>query len=145
MEQMGKKLRSSIKSQDDLKGKTIGVQTGSVQQADLEKSKFGKNVEIVQYSEFLTAFMDLDIGRIDAVCCSSIIGNYLITSQKRDYITIESEGISTSSGSVIAFKKGNTELKGKIQETLYKLKKKGKLDEISNKWFGKDMIYLKEE
>lgn len=136
---------STIKSQEDLKGKTIGVQTGSVQQADLEQSEFGKNVEIVQYSDFLTAFMDLDIGRIDAVCCSSIIGNYLITSQKRDYITIQSEGISTSSGSVIAFKKGNTELKDRIQETLYKLRKEGKLDDISKKWFGKDMIYLKEE
>lgn len=116
-----------------------------MKEKDLEKSEFGKNVEIVQYSDFLTAFMDLDIGRIDAVCCSSIIGNYLITSQKRDYITIESEGISTSSGSVIAFKKGNTELKDKIQRALYKLEKEGKLDEISTKWFGKDMIYLKEE
>ncbi|MBP3708021.1 MAG: amino acid ABC transporter substrate-binding protein [Clostridia bacterium] len=136
---------SKIKSQNDLKGKTIGVQTGSVQQEDLEKSDFGKGVGIVQYSDFLTAFMDLDMGRIDAVCCSSTIGNYLIKSQKKDYITIKSEGISTSSGSVIAFKKGNTELKDKIQDALYKLKDQGKLDVISNKWFGKNMIYLKGE
>lgn len=136
---------SLIKSQDELKGKRIGVQNGSVQQTDLENSEFGKNIEILEYNDFLTAFMDLDSNGIDAVYCSSITGNYLITSLKKDYITIPSENISKASGSVIAFKKGNTELKDKIQNAFNKLLDEGKLDEISIKWFGKDMFYRKVE
>lgn len=132
-----------IKSQDELKGKKIGVQNGSVQQADLEKSEFGKNIEILEYGDFLTAFMDLDAGGIDAVFCSSIIGNYLITSLNKDYITISSSNISTASGSVIAFKKGNIELKDKVQNAFNKLLAEGKLDSLSTKWFGTDMFYRK--
>ena len=95
------KKGSKVKSQDDLKGKKIGVQNGSVQQVDLEKSEFGKNVEILGYGDFLTAFMDLDT----------------------------------------AFKKGNVELKDKIQNTFNRLLNDGKLDYISTKWFGTDIFF----
>ena len=138
------KKGSQITSQEELKGKKIGVQTGSIQAQDLEKSEFGKSVEIIQYGENLTAFMDLETEGIDALFCSNIIGNYLITSKNKDYETIPSENITVSSGSVIAFKQGNMELKDKIQNALVKLNEEGKLDEISNKWFGKDMIIIKE-
>lgn len=136
---------SIVREQEELKGKKIGVQTGSVQQLDLEESKFGKDVEILPYSDYLMAFMDLESGGIDAVFCSSIIGNYLMTSRGKDYRTIESKDITRTNGSVIAFKQGNTELRDKIQNALYELKKEGKLAEISNRWFGKDMTILKEK
>lgn len=139
------KNKDVAKSQDELIGKKIGVQTGSNQQLDLEKSEFGKNVEIIQYSDNLTAFMDLETGGIDAIFCSSIIGNYLIESKGKNYETIKSENISSSNGSVIAFKQGNTQLRDEIQNALYELKKDGTLKEISEKWFGEDMITVKEK
>ena len=135
---------SKIKSQEELKGKKIGVQNGSVQQVDLENSELGKEIEILKYGDFLTAFMDLDAGGIDAVFCSSITGNYLITSLNKNYNTIPSKNISTASGSVIAFKKGNIELKDRIQNAFNKLLNEGKLDDISIKWFGTDMFCRKE-
>ena len=127
-----------ITSQEELVGKKIGVQTGSIQAQDLEKSEFGKQVEIIQYGDNLTAFMDLETEGIDALFCSNIIGNYLITSKNKDYKTVPSENITVSNGSVVAFKKGNVELKDEIQNALKKLDEEGKLVEISNKWFGKD-------
>ena len=139
------KKGSTIEDQDELKGKKIGVQTGSVQQLDLEKSEFGKNVEIVPYADYLMAFMDLETGGIDAVFCSSIIGNYLLTSKGKDYETIPSRDIIQTKGSVIAFKQGNTELRDKVQNALYELNREGKLEEISNKWFGKNMVIIGEE
>ena len=111
---------------------------------DLENSEFGKKVEIISYSDNLTAFMDLETGGVDSIFCSSIIGNYLIQSKNKSYETVDSENISKSNGSVIAFKQGNTELRDKIQNTLYELKKDGTLKEISKKWFGEDMITVKE-
>ncbi len=139
------KGENTITTQDELIGKRIGVQSGSVQQMDLEKSEFGKNVDIVPYADFLTACMDLEIGGIDAVYASSIYGNYIIESKNKDYKTIDSYGISSASGSVIAFKLGNTELRDKVQCALNKLETEGKLSQISIKWFGKDMIELKGE
>ena len=133
---------TKVTSQEELVGKKIGVQTGSIQAQDLEKSEFGKQVEIIQYGDNLTAFMDLETEGIDALFCSNIIGNYLITSKNKDYKTVPSENITVSNGSVIAFKQGNTELKDEIQNALKKLEEEGKLVEISNKWFGKDMIII---
>lgn len=135
---------TTVASQEELKGMKIGVQTGSIQAQDLEKSEFGKTIEIIQYGDNLTAFMDLETEGIDALFCSNIIGNYLITSKGKDYETVPSENITVSNGSVIAFKQGNTELRDKIQNALAKLNEEGKLLEVSEKWFGKDMIIIKE-
>ncbi len=137
---------SPYEKQQELEGKKIGVQTGSTGQQDLEKSEFGKKAsEIVQYSDYLTAFMDLETGGIDAVYASRANGNYLIKSKNKDYRTIETEGIKNSRGMVVAFKKGNTELRDTVEKALYELKKEGKLTEISQKWFGEDLILLTEE
>ena len=65
--------------------------------------------------------------------------------KNKDFITMDSRDISTSRGCVIAFKLGNDELKDKIQNTLYELKKDGTLKQISEKWFGKDMILVEEK
>lgn len=136
---------STAKNQSELEGMKIGVQSGSSQQLDLENSEFGKNVEIIQYGDNLTAFMDLETGGVDAIFCSSIIGNYLIQEKNKNYETIDSENISVSNGSVIAFKQGNTELRDKIQNALYELKADGSLKQISENWFGEDMITVKEK
>ena len=40
---------------------------------------------------------------------------------------------------VIAFKKGNTELKDRVEKAIAELKEEGKLKEISEKWFGEDI------
>lgn len=134
------KADSSCQKQDDFKGKKIAVQTGSIQQADMEKSEFGKEIgELVQYNDYLTALMELETGRIDAVFMSEISGTYIKTSKNKDYKIIDSEGISEPNRDVVAFKKGNTELKDEVNQALNELKQEGKLKEISEKWFGEDL------
>lgn len=135
---------SAITTQQELIGKKIGVQSGSIQEQDLEVSEFSKNVEIVEYGDNLTAFMDLETGGIDAIFCSSIIGNYLITSKDKDYRTITSQGISKDNVDVVAFKKGNTELKEKVDKALEELKNDGTLEKISEKWFRENLIIVGE-
>lgn len=138
------KADSIIASQNDFKGKKLGVQTGSTQQKDLEKSDYGKGIgEIVQYSDYLTAFMDMEVGGVDGVYVSKIAGNYIINSKNKNYKTIEeTESICTSQGMVVAFKKENTELRDIVEKALYELKEEGKLKEISEKWLGTDLIAL---
>lgn len=136
---------TEYQTQDDLKGKKIGIQTGSSGQKDLENSEFGKSTqEIISYGDYLTALMDLEIGRIDAVYISRITGNYLMKSKNKKYRMIDSVGINTSKGMVIAFKKGNTEQKEVVQNVLKELKAEGRLQQISEKWFGEDLILLEE-
>ena len=128
-------------SQEDLKGKKIGVQSGSVQERRLDASEFVTEIgEMVSYTDYLTALMDLEAGNIDAVYMSKITGNYIMKSQNKDFKTFDAEGIGEEgTGMVIAFKKGNTELKDRVEKAIAELKEEGKLKEISEKWFGEDI------
>ena len=132
---------SEYSSQEDLKGKKIGVQSGSTQERRLNDAEFGKEIEeIVGYTDYLTALMDLETGNIDAVYMSKITGTYIMKSQNKNFKTFESTGISTGeTGMVIAFKKGNTGLKDKVEKAIAELKEEGKVKEISEKWFGEDI------
>ena len=132
---------SEYSSQEDLKGKKIGVQSGSTQERRLNGAEFGKEIEeIVGYTDYLTALMDLETGNIDAVYMSKITGTYIMKSQNKNFKTFESTGIATGeTGMVIGFKKGNTELKDKIEKAIAELKAEGKVKEIAEKWFGEDL------
>lgn len=132
---------STYEKQDELKGKKIGVQSGSTQEKRLNESNYGKELgEIIGYTDYLTALMDLETGNIDAVYMSQISGNYIIEKQDKEFKTFDAIGIGEESkGMVIAFKKGNIELKDKIEKALDELKQEGKLKELSEKWFGKDL------
>lgn len=135
------KSNSEYDSQEELKEKRIGVQNGSTQERRLNDSEFGKEIkEIVGYSDYLTALMDLEAGNIDAVYMSQITGSYIMKTQNKNFKTFEAKGLSKEkTGMVIAFKKGNIELKNKIENAVLELKKEGKVKEISEKWFGKDI------
>lgn len=135
------KTNTNYTSQEDLKGKNIGVQSGSVQERRLNNADFGKEIgEIVGYTDYLTALMDLEAGNIDAVYMSKITGTYIMNSQNKDFRYFEANGISDEkSGMVVAFKKGNTQLKDKIEKAIEELREEGKLKEISEKWFGEDI------
>ena len=132
---------SNYANQDELKGKKIGVQSGSVQEKKLNESEFGKELdEVIGYTDYLTALMDLETGNIDAVYMSQISGNYIIQNQEKDFKTFEAVGIGEETkGMVIAFKKGNTELKDKVENALNELRAEGKLKELSEKWMGTDL------
>lgn len=134
------KTDSNYSTQDDLAGKKIGVQSGSIQERRLAESKFGKSVgEVIGYTDYLTALMDLETGNVDAVYMSEISGNYIMNQQGKEFNTFDASIGEESKGMVIAFKKGNIELKDKVEQAIEEIRQEGKLGEISIKWFGKDI------
>ncbi len=132
---------SEYSSQEDLKGKKIGVQSGSLQERKISEDEFGNEIgEMIAYTDYLTALMDLEAGNIDVVYMGAISGNYVVKTQNKNFKTFESVGIGEDGkGMVIAFKKGNTELKDKVEKAIAELKEEGKVKEIAEKWFGEDL------
>ena len=134
------KTDSDYSKQEDLIGKKIGVQSGSIQERRLSESEFGKSVgEVIGYTDYLTALMDLETGNVDAVYMSEISGNYIMNQQGKEFNTFDASIGEESKGMVIAFKKGNIELKDKVEQAIEEIRQEGKLSEISIKWFGKDI------
>ena len=83
--------------------------------------------------------MDLETGNVDAVYMSEISGNYIMNQQGKEFNTFDASIGEESKGMVIAFKKGNIELKDKVEQAIEEIRQEGKLSEISIKWFGKDI------
>ena len=137
---------TGIKDFAGLAGKTVGVQAASAALqvlSDPEQQKsladtFGK---LQEFGDYNTAFVELDAGSIQALAMDIGVAQYQIKSRGDGY-TILSEHLNAEQYGV-GFKKGNTEMCDKINESLKELKKNGKFDELAKKYELQDMVCLK--
>lgn len=132
--------RDDIKTKDDLKGKVLGVQTGSSNYESLEADPISKETkEIRQYDVYANAFLDLEAQRIDAVIVDEIVARYYISKENADFELLEEYPITAKSFGV-GVRKTDTELLNAIDKALDDMRDDGKAAEISTKWFGKDVF-----
>lgn len=124
----------TIKSINDLKGKTVGVVKASTYK-DLAKKYAGK---VVEYDSDLTALMDLPTGRLNAVITDKIVGIRVINEKA---IKIKDVGPTiTTDDQAIAVRKDDPELLAKLNKALDEIIKDGTYDKISKKWFGRNIL-----
>ena len=130
---------SEYTDQASLAGKTIGVQNGSTAAKILEESDFAKTIgNTIGFKDNVTAFMELETKGIDAIFMDEVVANYAITSQNKDFKVLE-DGL-TEEEYAVGFKKGNTALKNEVQKYIDEMKADGTMTQISEKWFGKDVV-----
>ncbi|MBQ4466030.1 MAG: amino acid ABC transporter substrate-binding protein [Oscillospiraceae bacterium] len=128
---------SEIKSLDDLTDKTIGVQLGSTAEEILEGADFYDSIHATPLEDNVEALRQMELGFSDAVFMDSVVANYLITSNGKDFQILD-EGLEKEEYA-IGFRKGDQALRDEVQKTLSEMKADGKLGEISTKWFGSDV------
>lgn len=130
---------SGIETLEDLAGKIVEVQADSSAEAALKEmpdltSTFGTLQTTPDYN---TAFMDLEMGSVDAIAMDVIVAGYQMQEREGGFKILE-ESLA-SEEYAIGFKKGNTELCEKVQQTLEEMAADGTMAEISEKWFGEDI------
>ena len=130
---------SGIETLEDLAGKIVEVQADSSAEAALKEmpdltSTFGMLQTTPDYN---TAFMDLEMGSVDAIAMDVIVAGYQMQEREGSFKILE-ESLA-SEEYAIGFKKGNTELCEKVQQTLEEMAADGTMAEISEKWFGEDI------
>ena len=135
-----KKGRTDITDEKSLAGKVVGTQSASTAEEYMDKTEFFKKdvKEVKKYSDFVTAFMDLENGRVDAVVGDEIVGRYYM-SKHPDTIDAVDVAVGPVSEFGIAFAKDNTALRDDVQKVLNEMKADGTIAKISEKWFGKDI------
>ena len=131
------KKSSNINTLADLKDKIVETQKDSSALSALEgdqKSLADTFKNLVQIADYNTAFMDLESGACDAIAMDIGVANYQINSKSNpDDYQILSEQISSEQYGV-GFKKGNTELRDKVQATLDEMEKDGTIAKIANNY-----------
>ena len=125
-----------------LAGKVVECQADSSAEAALKEdpdltATFGQLLTTADYN---TAFMDLQQGSVDAIAMDVIVAGYQIQQRKADFKILDDSLSAEEYG--VGFKKGNTELRDKVQAALEDMAKDGTLKEISEKWFGEDVTTI---
>jgi ABC-type amino acid transport substrate-binding protein len=124
---------SSIKVKEDIKGKKIGV-TISTTAADMV-TELGADVKL--YKNDFLAFEDLTNGRLEGVATDQGVGAQIILDKKSTLVTIE--GLLNTEEAGITIRKEDDDLRKEINQIISDMQKDGTYEEISKKWFGKDI------
>ena len=133
---------SDIKSQADLAGKVVEVQADSSAEAALKENQDLANTfgQLLTTPDYNTAFMDLEQGAVDAVAMDVIVAGYQIKQRNADFKILFDSLSEEEYG--VGFKKGNTELRDKVQGALEEMAADGTLAKISDEWFGEDVTTI---
>ena len=139
---------SGITQLNDLSGKVVAVQADSSALAALTGEDASEENKVLcatfkdlqQVGDYNSAFMNLESGAVNAICMDIGVANYEIESRGDKFMMLEDRLSSEEYG--IGFKKGNTELRDKVQATLLDMLADGTFDEIAEKWGLEESICL---
>lgn len=133
---------SGIKTLADLAGKVVEVQAESSAEAALkdDPNLTGTFGTLQSTPDYNTAFMDLQMGAVDAIAMDEVVARFQIEQRQVDFIVLD-ETLAAENYAV-GFKKGNDALKDQVQAQLEALAADGTLAKISEKWFDKDITTI---
>jgi len=118
----------------DLKGKKVGVQSGTTGASWADENLKPAGAEIVQFKDTAGAFAALQAGNVDAV-----INDLPVTAE---YTKDTTKGLAmvaqipTGEQYGFGISKDNPELKKAVNDALTKVRASGEYDAIYTKWFG---------
>ena len=127
--------KGKFSSLADLKGKKLGMENGTTHQKYLQDKH--PEVKTVAYDSYQNAIIDLKNGRIDGVFGdTAVVNEWLKTNPQLGVATpkvTDPQYFGTGLG--IAVRQKNTELQGKFNAALDKIKQDGTYETIYKKWF----------
>jgi ABC-type amino acid transport substrate-binding protein len=128
------KKSSGIHSLQDLKGKTVGVQLGSIQETKAKEINKTIPIKMEDRNRIPDLIEEIKAGRFDAAIIEDSVAKGFIEKNKElTGFTISDN--ADEAGSAIAFPK-NSSLTAKFNNELKKMKADGELQKLVVKWFG---------
>jgi polar amino acid transport system substrate-binding protein len=124
---------SGFSSYEDLAGKTVGVQLGSIQENEAkEHAESIEGMTVEPRNKVSELVQEIKAGRLDAAIVEDTVAKgYIANNPDLEFVTIESD---EASGSAIAFPKGSPLLE-EFDQALTEMKENGELDALVTKWF----------
>ncbi|HXH03160.1 MAG TPA: ABC transporter substrate-binding protein [Candidatus Competibacteraceae bacterium] len=131
-------------SPEALKGKTVGVQRGTIQDNYLTELYEKKGVRITRYGTQEEANLDLTAGRVDLLFADSVAlsDGFLKTDAGKGYEFVGPDFTDPKwfgSGVGVAVRKGDNELREAFNKAITAVRASGKYDEIAKKYFDFDI------
>ena len=126
-------------------GRKVGVQRATAHECYMRKHM--PDAEMRQYATSEEAYLDLQSGRIDAVLVDTIPGEAWISSNPANaaFAPVAADLYDDEcfgAGSGIALRKGEDDLRGKLNAAIAETRKDGSYVALSDKIFGRDIYGL---
>ena len=125
-----------ISSLNQLKGQTVGVAQGSLEDLEISKLPPGK-VDIKRYANNSLTASALVSGQVDLIATANAVAAKLI--QDNPDQKIENKFILKNSPCYVGIRKGDTKLLQQVNNIIANLKQSGKLNQLSIEWFGEPL------
>ncbi|MGD6815609.1 transporter substrate-binding domain-containing protein [Metabacillus sp. 84] len=130
------KKGSGIESIEDLEGKTVGVQLGSIQEGEAEKIAEKTEIKVENRNKIPELIQEIKAGRFDAAIIEDTVAKGFFEKDKElEGFTMDTN--EEEAGSAIAFQKGS-EYTEEFNKALNKMKENGELEKLVVEWFGQD-------
>lgn len=123
----------SIKSIEDLKGKTVGVQTSSIQEDAAKEAKKSVNLTIESRDRIPQIVSEMKAGRFDAAIIEDNVAKGYLEKDKELNGTVMEGG--DDAGMAMAFPK-DSELTKEFNRVLKEKQENGEVDKLIQKWFN---------
>ena len=118
---------AGMNAMEDLNGKKIGVQKGSIQE-EMAKEAYGEE-NLKSLAKVTDLVLDLKNNKVDAILVETAVAEFNVEKNEGLALTgftVEDE----TGGSAIALKKGSEEVVAEVNKTIQKLKDEKKIDEF---------------
>ena len=125
------KTGSTVKSIDDLKNKSIGVNRGSSQESALQRLTI-PGLKITRFEDDSTVVQALVAGQVETIAVPDTVGIDFL--KERSDADIEDKFILFEQPNSIVVRKGSDELRQWLNNTIYFMKVNGELDVFYRKW-----------
>lgn len=133
---------SDIKAKADLAGRIVAAQNASSALAAITAEGAGTTFdggEPILFDTYNDAFMDLEAGRVEAVVADEILARYYIAERGEEKYFVLTDDFGDEEYGV-GVRKTDETLLTKLNEALDAMKADGKAAEISEKWFGENIV-----
>ena len=138
------KGNSTINSLRGLAGRSVGTQSGSSSIDAINNApEFKASVKgVVEYKDFLTALMDLDVGGTDGVVIDLVVANDNINRSGKNFRILGETLGNEEFG--IGFRLNDKALCDKVWEILLDMAKDGTVAKITTQWMGANISIIGE-
>lgn len=130
----------TIATKEDLANYAVGIQSGSAALEAVQTDAVYETIQnnITEYPTYDEVILDMQAGRLDCMIIDEVYGSY--KNALLDNIFGISEVDFGDDLYAIGFRKSDTELTDAVNDAINALITNGNAGEISNTWFGDDII-----
>ncbi|MBW4694468.1 MAG: transporter substrate-binding domain-containing protein [Lyngbya sp. HA4199-MV5] len=127
----------NVSSLDDLKGHTLGVAQGSLEDLEISKLPPEKVPVVKRFSSNSLTASALLSGQVELIATGNVVAAKVIKDNPNS--KIDNKFIMKNSPCYVGVRKGDAALVAKLDNIIDDMKQSGKLNELSLKWFGEPL------